>query len=219
MNKAQQHLRPVIALLGGTFDPIHFGHTLPAQETALWLGAEQLHLIPAHIPPHKAGTHASAQQRADMVALVCNNNPIFSLDSRELKRNQASFTLDTLHELNAEHQAVDFYFIMGMDSLLSFTSWHKWQEILSLCNIVVNIRPGYSHQALTEQLPQTLSQRLVDDLSQLKAQRCGQIILHECQAVDISSTEIRAKIKAGLPYRHYLPDAVYHYIEQHKLYR
>lgn len=209
----------IIALLGGTFDPIHLGHILPAQETAQWLGAEQLHLIPAHIPPHKAGTHATAKQRAKMVALVCEEIKALSLDTRELNRQSSSFTVDTLQEIKAEQPCADLYFIMGMDSLLSFTTWHCWQEILSLCNLVVNVRPGYCHLALETALDPILTSRLTYCLSQLQDQQCGQIILHECTPVDISSTEIRAKIKAGLNCSQHLTLPVYDYIEQYKLYR
>ena len=215
------NLKPpkVIALLGGTFDPIHLGHILPAQQTALWLGAKQLHLIPAHIPPHKNGTHANAKQRANMVSLVCENSEIFTLDNREIKRKTPSYTIDTLHEIKAEHPSADLYFIMGMDSLLSFTTWHCWQEILTLCNLVVNIRPGYPHLALETALEPALKSRLIYNLTQIQRQQVGQIILHESTPVDISSTQIRAKIKAGLSYNQYLPKTVYDYIEQYKLYR
>lgn len=210
---------PLIALLGGTFDPIHLGHILPAQETAQWLGAKELHLIPAHIPPHKNTTHANATQRAEMVSLVCQQNNVFTLDSRELNRHCPSYTVDTLHEIKAEQPKADLYFIMGMDSLLSFTQWHRWQEILTLCNLVVNIRPGYPHLALASALDPTLASRLIYNIAQLQQQKVGQIILHESTPVDISSTSIREKIKAKLDYRPHLPELVFNYIEHHKLYR
>jgi len=219
MNIISQKKPKLIALLGGTFDPIHLGHILPAQETAQWLGAEQLHLIPAHIPPHKSDTHATAKQRENMVSLVCDNHDVLTLDSRELNRQSPSYTVDTLREIKAEQPSADLYFIMGMDSLLSFTQWRHWQEILTLCNLVVNIRPGYPHLALESALAPTLKSRLRYDQLQLQHQYPGQIILHESTPVDISSTQIRAKIAAGSSYRQYLPKPVYDYIEQHKLYR
>ena len=219
MSTTKQTAPTLIALLGGTFDPIHQGHILPAQETAKWLGAQQLHLIPAHIPPHKNSTHANAKQRANMVSLVCENSNIFTLDNRELNRKSPSYTVDTLHEIKAEQPSADLFFIMGMDSLLSFTTWHCWQEILSLCNLVVNIRPGYPHSALEASLAPELKSRLIYDLAKLQYKKTGQIILHESTPVDISSTEIRAKIKANLHYCQYLPKPVFDYIEQHRLYK
>jgi len=219
MSTTNQTKPNLIALLGGTFDPIHLGHILPAQETAKWLGAKQLYLIPSHVPPHKAGTHANANQRVSMVKLVCDNSNIFTLDNRELNRHRPSYTVDTLREIKSEQPNANLHFIMGMDSLLSFTTWHCWQEILTLCNLVVNIRPGYPHLALEVALAPELKSRLIYSLAQLQYPKTGQIILHESTAIDISSTEIRAKIKAGLHCSQYLPEPVYDYIKQHKLYR
>lgn len=209
----------VIALFGGTFDPIHFGHILPAQETTLWLGAEQLYLIPAHIPPHKSGTHASAKQRAEMVALVCQHHKGMLLDNRELNRDNASYTIDTLREIAKAHPKASLHFIMGMDSILTFTKWRHWQEILTLCNLVVNIRPGYPHHELATALVPELAHRLIYQRAQWQPQKVGQIILHESKPLDISSTKIRANIKKSENYRQYLPEPVYDYIEQNKLYR
>jgi nicotinate-nucleotide adenylyltransferase len=218
MSITKQNPPKLIAVLGGTFDPIHLGHTLPAQETAKWIGAEKLFLIPAHIPPHKLGTHANAKQRAEMVSLVCANNDNFMLDSRELNRHTPSFTVDTLNEIKAEHPNTSLYFIMGMDSLLTFTTWHCWQEILTICNLVVNIRPGYSHLELEDTLAPELSTRLIFNLTDLQPQKSGQIVIHESKPVNISSTEIRARIKAGLDCSQYLEKPVFDFIKQHKLY-
>tara|TARA_R110000822_G_scaffold21234_4_gene67398 strand:+ start:11627 stop:12286 length:660 start_codon:yes stop_codon:yes gene_type:complete len=209
----------IIALLGGTFDPIHLGHILPAQETACWLGAEQLYLIPAHIPPHKTGTHANAKQRAEMVALVCDSNKSVLLDSRELDRDSPSYTVDSLREITKAQPKAALYFMMGMDSLLTFTKWRHWQEILTLCNLVVNIRPGYSHTDLEAALAPELTKRLLYNLRQLQREKVGQILLHESTPLDISSTKIRARIKSSASYSKYLPKPVYDYIEQNKLYR
>ncbi|MEH6595016.1 MAG: nicotinate-nucleotide adenylyltransferase [Colwellia polaris] len=218
MNIAKQSAPKLIALLGGTFDPIHFGHILPAQETAKWLNAEQLFLIPVHIPPHKLGTHANAKHRANMVLLVCDTDPVFHLDNRELTRQSRSYTVDTLKEIKAEQPEADLYFIMGMDSLLTFTTWYCWQDILSLCNLVVNIRPGYNHQSLETLLAPELKDRLIYNPTEIQPQSTGLVLIHESQAVNISSTEIRAKIQSGKDYSQDLPAQVYHYIEQHKLY-
>lgn len=218
MSITKQNPPKIIAVLGGTFDPIHLGHTLPGQETAKWIGAEKLFLIPAHIPPHKLGTHANAKQRAEMVSLICANNDNFMLDSRELNRHTPSFTVDTLNEIKAEHPNTSLYFIMGMDSLLTFTTWHCWQEILTLCNLVVNIRPGYSHLELENTLTPELNARLIFNLTDLQPQKSGQIVIHESKPVNISSTEIRLRIKSGLDCSQYLEKPVFNFIKQHKLY-
>jgi nicotinate-nucleotide adenylyltransferase len=209
----------ILLLMGGTFDPIHLGHILPAEETARWLGAAQVALIPAHIPPHKSTPHASAEQRATMAELVCNNQPLFYLDKRELQRNSHSFTIDTLVELKAEQPNKRLHFIMGMDSLLTFTRWERWQKILTLCHLVVNIRPGYSHQQLENSLSPELHAHIVDNITELERHSVGKIILHDCTAADVSSTEIRNSIKKGKNYSPFVSQAVHEYIEQQQLYR
>ena len=210
----------MIVLLGGTFDPIHLGHTLPATETAQWLGAEKIYLIPAHLPPHKNKTHANAQQRVAMAELICCNNALFQLDTRELQRDSLSYTVDTLKEIKIEQPNSQLYFIMGMDSLLSFTLWERWQQILSLCNIVVNIRPGFSDiKQLKTAIDPVLCSYLVDDLATVKKQPSGKIILHECTPFNISSSEIREKIKTGASYQALVSPSVHKYIEQNQLYR
>lgn len=208
-----------ILLLGGTFDPIHLGHILPAKETATWLSAKQVSLIPAHIPPHKQHTHANAEQRAAMANLVCLSDNLFKLDKRELQRSKHSFTVDTLIELKAERPNAHLYFIMGMDSLLSFTKWQDWQKILTLCHLVVNIRPGYCHLQLETKINPALKPHLIENILQLRSQAAGKIILHECNAFDISSTQIRNDIHAGKSYAQFVTKQVHHYIEQQQLYR
>ena len=140
-----------IAILGGTFDPIHHGHLKPAQQVANWLKLEKLVLLPAHIPPHKNGTYANASQRKAMVELVCEHDKLFHIDSRELTRTSPSYTVETLKEIKSENPHSQLFFIIGMDSLLNFTSWHQWQEILMLCHLVVNNRPQYEFASINIQ--------------------------------------------------------------------
>lgn len=206
-------------LMGGTFDPIHLGHTQPAEETALWLGADKIALIPAHIPPHKSSTHATANQRSEMAALVCQSHSLFELDTRELQRDTHSYTVDTLEAIKNEQPENRLHFIMGTDSLFSFTHWKHWQKILTLCHLVVNIRPGYSHQRLEDSLCSELHSRVVHSITELEKYETGKIILHECTALDISSTQIRHNIKSGQQYSQSVEQTVYKYIEQQQLYR
>lgn len=209
----------ILLLMGGTFDPIHLGHLLPAEETARWLGADQVTLIPTHIPPHKTNTHATVKQRTTMAALACRSNSLFHLDTRELQRSIHSFTVDTLLALKAEHPNTRLYFIMGMDSLLSFTHWKSWQKILTLCHLVVNIRPGYSHQQLESSISADLHSHIVHNVAELEKFPVGKIILHGCTALDISSTQIRHKIRTGQNYAQFVCQTVFEYIEQQQLYR
>ena len=150
-----------IGILGGTFDPIHLGHTQSAQAVANQLNLTEVLLIPAHIPPHKISAklvpHASAEQRAAMVEIACQKSELFTCDLRELKRSGHSYTVDTLKELKQQYPTKALFFIIGMDSLLTFTTWHKYKEILSLCHLVVNTRPNYSIEQLNEETKTLLS--------------------------------------------------------------
>jgi nicotinate-nucleotide adenylyltransferase len=213
-----------IALLGGTFDPIHYGHIEPAKQVATWLGLQQVVLLPAHIPPHKAQPGISARQRADMVRLVCHNDPLLHIDERELTRSTASYTLETLTQIKQQCPHKRLFFIIGMDSLLSFTRWHQWQKILNLCHLVVNTRPGYDLQKLPEQTKQLLAKHQLADQAQLRERNAGGIIFSPTLDIDISSTQLRQTlinrddplIRQALT--QYLPPKVLDYIEYHQLY-
>ena len=183
-----------IGILGGTFDPIHLGHLMPTQEIAKQLTLEHVFLLPAHIPPHKSGTIASSEQRVAMVKLACQAMPLFCLDDRELKRDKPSFTVDTLTEIAEQHPSSQRFFFIGMDSLLSLQSWHRWQDLLLLTNLVVSERPGYSRQNANDNLAAIIERHQVTDIEKIK-QGHGQIIFAQSQQFNISSTELRAALK------------------------
>jgi len=165
-----------IGILGGTFDPIHYGHLMPAKQTAHWLGLEQLIFLPAHIPAHKKSTFATTKQRVDMVKLVCDADAIFTLDARETLKNSTSFTVETLIEIKEEHPNSIIYFLMGLDSLLSFHQWHRWQDILSLCHIVVNARPRYDLKSISTETQKLLKIYQEDSLEKVQQKKSGCII-------------------------------------------
>jgi len=208
-----------IAILGGTFDPIHLGHLKPAQQVAKWLDVEQLTLLPAHIPPHKNGTYANAKQRQAMVDLVCQYNPLFKIDARELARSTPSYTVETLRELKRDNPQCQLFFIIGMDSLLNFTLWHQWQEILTLCHLVVNSRPHYDISTINNETKELLKQRQTNNLSDIEQAQSGRIFIQENLLCDISSTEIRAQLKNLSTDNNYLPEYIFNYINQQQLYR
>jgi nicotinate-nucleotide adenylyltransferase len=210
--------KKVIAIMGGTFDPIHNGHIETAKETAAWLKVTQLLLLPAHIPPHKNTTTASAMHREEMVRLVCQEQPLFQLDNRELKRHTSSYTVTSLQEIKQEQPNSRIFFIIGMDSLLSFTTWHQWQTILSLCHIVVNIRPGYQLAKVNSATQKLLKLHQISDLKALNAQDCGGIIFHQNQTFNISSSEIRTQLHHKNVKKNSLTKSVSQYIQQENLY-
>lgn len=216
-----------IGILGGTFDPIHLGHTLPAKAVADYLSLTEVLLIPANIPPHKATPNVSAKQRAEMVHLACSTELSFICDERELKRDGNSYTVDTLKELTSAYSQHTLHFIIGLDSLLTFTRWHKHQEILSLCHLVVNTRPNYQLDNLDQATKSLLSKHQVHNLSDLKQHKSGSIFLlpsklptyHDQLHLDISSTEIRHQLAKNEDCQQYLAPNVLNFINKHNLYR
>ncbi|NQZ24199.1 MAG: nicotinate-nucleotide adenylyltransferase [Colwellia sp.] len=211
--------RNIIAIMGGTFDPIHRGHIETAKETAKWLNVDQLTLLPAHIPPHKDSTTASALHREKMVELVCQQQPLFHLDNRELKRDSSSYTVTSLQEIKQEQPKSKIFFIIGMDSLLNFTTWHQWQTIISLCHLVVNVRPGYPLNQINTATQELLNNHQINNINEIVQRDAGGIILHKNQSFDISSSEIRQQFYDGYLKENILTKTVHQYIIQEKLYQ
>lgn len=216
-----------IGILGGTFDPIHLGHTLPAKVVAEHLSLEEIIFIPANIPPHKASPNVNAAHRAAMVKLACNAEPLFNCDERELQRDGYSFTVDTLKELSQQYPQTQLYFIIGLDSLLTFTTWHQYQEILTLCHLVVNTRPNYQLSKLNSATKALLNTHKVDDVDMLNKSNAGGILLlpnrllnySEQLDLNISSSEIRQRLINKQSCQHLLSPSVLAFINKNKLYR
>jgi nicotinate-nucleotide adenylyltransferase len=213
-----------IGILGGTFDPIHKGHIEPAKEVLKAFSLDKVFVIPAHKPPHKKSTNASTIHRVKMVELVCNKEPNFELDTREVERSSLSYTIDTINEINAQYPQSELFFIMGMDSLQSFTRWHLWKNILSQCNLVVNTRPGYDRSNINTDTQNLLNkhQALISDiekpLKSIKDKLTGTIFIHHSKNVNISSTEIREHLNNKIACEKWLTSGIIQYIERHKLY-
>jgi nicotinate-nucleotide adenylyltransferase len=212
-----------IGILGGTFDPIHLGHTQSAQAVANELGLTKVLLIPAHIPPHKFSAelvpHASAEQRAAMVEIACQKSELFTCDPRELNRVGHSYTVDTLKELKQQYPKNTLYFIIGMDSLLTFTRWHKYQEILSFCHLVVNTRPNYSLEQLNDETKILLRNCQTTDIAELTLFDSGKIFFSNEYFVDVSSTDIRQRLGQKETCNPHLLPSISEFIHKNKLYR
>lgn len=216
-----------IGILGGTFDPIHIGHTLPAKVVAKHLSLDEILFIPASIPPHKKTPNVSAKQRVEMVKLACDTEPLFTCDERELNRNGHSFTVDTLHELAQTYTNAQLYFIIGLDSLLTFTTWHKYQEILSLCHLVVNTRPNYQLNTINKSTKNLLDKHQVTSVDLLKECKAGGILLLSSHLpyddkhlnINVSSSEIRKQLSHNQSCKNLLSPSVLAFINKNKLYR
>lgn len=216
-----------IGILGGTFDPIHLGHTLPAKAVANYLSLSKILLIPASIPPHKATPNVSAKQRAEMVHLACNAEQLFTCDERELNREGNSYTFDTLYELAQSYPQKTLYFIAGLDSLLTFTRWYKHKEILSLCHLVINTRPNYQLNNIDQATSALLANHQVQHVDELKKYKSGKIFIlpntlpsyNSHINLNISSSEIRQKLSDQQDCQSLLSPNVFSFINKHKLYQ
>ena len=209
-----------IGLLGGTFNPIHFGHLRMAQELADAVNLDKVRFIPSANPPHKTAPNVSAEHRCQMVQLAIENNPQFLLDTRELNRIGASYTIDTLISLRSElGNDVALSLMMGSDAFTKLNTWHRWQELLNFCHLILVQRPSsLIKQPLDNGLETLLHEHYTEDADDLSAQAAGCIHMQSVTALDISSTAIRAAFKNKLTPRYLLPENVIHYIELNQLY-
>ncbi|EKD55255.1 MAG: nicotinic acid mononucleotide adenylyltransferase [uncultured bacterium] len=211
------HLQQAIGILGGTFDPIHFGHLRTALELSQALELTEVRLVPCYQPVHRKLPAASPEHRLAMVRAAIQDETALTVDDCEIQRKGPSYTIDTLEILHQQFPNTPLCLIMGIDALLGFPSWHRWEDILTLAHLVIAHRPQY-------QLPQTgvvaqlLKARLKHSVSSLHECIAGNILLHPVTSLDISATDIRRQIAAGRNPRYLLPDLVYEYIKKHGVY-
>lgn len=207
-----------IGLLGGTFNPIHYGHLRLAQEMADALQLDQVRLIPSAHPPHRPPPAANSEQRVAMVELAIAGNPRLMVDTREVQRSGYSYTIDTLISLRQElGDKVGLYWLLGSDAWLGLPSWHRWQELLAYCHLVIAQRPGAQPEPAAA-LQLLLHAHQTDNRLQLFQQPYGLIYRHDITALAISATHIRDTLAQGDSAQYLLPDAVLEYIHDQRLY-
>ena len=211
-----------IGLLGGTFDPIHFGHLRLAQELADALGLARVRFIPTGAPPHRNSPQVSGMRRLQMVRIAIAGNPVFEADDREIRREGISYTYDTLIELRDELGERPLCLLMGADAFAALATWHRWQELFNLAHVVIAHRPGFRLQELQATLPAPLRkiylQRLAGAPGMLRAS-AGSILTREITALDISASHIRGLLAQGSSPRYLAPDTVLEYIDHNHLYK
>lgn len=195
-----------IGIMGGTFDPIHYGHLLAADEAHAAFGLSEVIFIPSGHPPHKANKKlTSPEDRYLMTELATVDCPYFRVSRVEIDRQGSSYTIDTLRALRAmpEYAGAQFYFITGLDAVLDIVSWKNPEEIMRLCRFVAVSRYGYSPKKM-EELPEELRTK---------------IIPLEIPLLAISSTELRERARNGRSIRFMVPPAVEKFIRKKSLYR
>lgn len=207
-----------IALFGGTFNPIHFGHLTVATELAELLQVDRIQLMPCAFPPHRGQPQVSAEQRLEMLELAVDEQPRLVANPIELQRDAPSYSIDTLMLLRGKIGAQQpLFFCMGMDSLVNLPTWHRWQELLDYGHIVVASRPG-SAMPDSGPLVDWIAAYGCDDLSHMQHQPAGRVHFCGLSMLDISSTDIRHKLAQGQTIDFLTPTKVVEYIQQHHLY-
>ncbi len=214
-----------IALLGGSFDPVHHGHVALAALFAELLQPDQLRILPAR-PWQKSSLQASDAQRVAMLELAFGGQPFdVTIDLQEIERGSATYTVETLRALRAElGPAASIVFLMGADQLQKLDTWRDWQELFELANLGVATRPGYALDQ--DQLPPAVASALAPRLAPpgaVRAAPCGKVCLAHTLAVDISATQVRNALRTGTEIgadtSALLPPQVLDYIQQHNLYK
>jgi nicotinate-nucleotide adenylyltransferase len=187
-----------LGVMGGTFDPIHFGHLVAASEAASAFGLDEVIFVPAGEPWQKQA-QTSSKHRYAMTRLAIRKNKLFSISDVDVKRTGPTYTVDTLRDLRAIHPDAEFFFITGADAISNILTWKDVDKIWSLAHFVGVTRPGHALKP--------------------PAVQPGVVSILEIPALAISSTDIRDRVRSGKPIDYLLPQRVLKYIAKHHLYR
>jgi nicotinate-nucleotide adenylyltransferase len=223
-----------LGVMGGTFNPIHYGHLVSANEVCEVFALDMVIFVPAAVPPHKEVAEIiDPQHRLMMATLATIPHPQFMVSSVELDRPGASYTVDTVAQLKHLYQETRaIYFIVGIDAFVDLAAWRQPDVLLRSCHIIVTSRPHYNLQALASSTLQqvsalhphltvepTVAKQPLEDLVFQVRDTPYQIYLQEVSGLEISSTDIRQRVKTGRSIRYLLPDSVNAYIRKYRLYR
>ena len=207
-----------IGVLGGTFDPVHIGHLRSALEVAELMELDELRLTPSARPPHRDTPQVSAVDRLAMVDCAVAGVTPLVVDDRELQRDKPSYTIDTLELMRAELAAEDqLFLLLGWDAFCGLPTWHRWEELLQHCHILVLQRPDADSEP-PDALRNLLAARSVNDPQALSGPG-GHITFVWQTPLAVSATQIRQLLASGKSVRYLVPDAVLAYIDAHGLYR
>ena len=208
-----------IGLYGGTFDPVHRGHLAIAEQVLARYRLDTLLIIPAARPPHKEQPQASYAQRVAMLEVALTGMDRVSLSLIESERDVPSYTYDTCLELRQRLGPQDFYLIIGADSFCELHLWYRYRELLELLDLLVAARPAFPFRQLAEEVRRLPGPYSYDEHCRLWLGPGGRRIHYFPETREpVSSSEVRAKLRAGQPVDHLLPPAVTRYIQQQHLY-
>ncbi|MBK5251449.1 MAG: nicotinate-nucleotide adenylyltransferase [Peptostreptococcaceae bacterium] len=198
-----------IGIMGGTFDPIHYGHLVIAEQIRRNYNLDKVIFIPVGIPPHKREMKITkGEHRYLMILLATMTNPYLDVSRIEIDKKDVSYTIETMRELNKKYsdKKVEFYFIIGADAISTIETWEESAELLTMCKFIAATRPGVTNS------------NMLAMIEYYKENYSAEIQTMVVSAVDISSTDIRNRIAGNRPIKYLLPEAVEHYILKNELY-
>lgn len=193
-----------LGIMGGTFDPIHYGHLFIAEEARAQFRLNHVLFVPNGQPPHKKEYGLTpARARYAMTLIATHGNQAFGCSPIELHRSGPSYTVDTLTEIQRDQPDAELFYITGVDAVADILTWNRHEEVIQMATFIAAMRPGFDLMTLKERLPLPYLER---------------ILLLGSTAIGISSTDIRARLTKSLPVRYLMPDGVLDYIRKNNLY-
>lgn len=200
--------RKAIGIMGGTFDPIHYGHLVTAEAVRSRFELDKVYFVPSGNPPHKDPLQVTdSQHRYLMTFLSITTNKYFEASPMEVNRTGKSYAYDTVKIFRENFPDHDIYFITGADAIKEILTWHRVEELLDMCYFVAATRPGYNLDDLKK-----------EELKVLPEDYLKRIMIIEVPAMAISSTDIKHRVREGKPIKYLLPEAVEYYIYKKELY-
>ncbi len=208
-----------LVLLGGTFDPIHFGHLRAGEEVRAAVGAERLVLVPCGDPPHRPDPHTSAGHRLAMTRAAVEGEDTVAVLDWEVRSEGPSYTVRTLAWLRERLGDRPILIIVGTDAFSQLHHWHQWERLLEMAHIAAVRRPGNPLEALDPPLAEALAARWVEEPAAFREAPAGRVRVFDVTRLDISATAIRSMVAAGGSPRFLVPKTVEDYLAAHELYR
>ena len=196
-----------VGIMGGSFDPIHLGHLVVANEVLNIYNLDEIIFVPTGNPPHKDKLRADSFHRYMMVYMAVLSNDKISVSDFEIRKNDKSYTVNTLKHFRQLYEDTDLYFITGADAIIELPHWHEAAEVIKLCKLVAVSRPGISMKEARQR---------IDEIENILG---GTIEMLQVPMLQISSTDIRGRFEKGISAKYLLPESVEQYIMKNKLYK
>lgn len=208
-----------LALFGGAFDPIHYGHLQTSIAIQDYFHFDQYLFLPCKTPTLKAATLANSQQRLEMLQLALQNYPQFKIDTREINRDSPSYMFETLSSFRDDYPQDSLTLIIGYDAFLSLPQWYQWEKLIGLTNFIVINRGSFQKGSISKKLENLLSPHQSLNTKDILTHKAGNIVFFDAGDYHMSSTSIREKVKQGQHLEQDLPCEVIEYIQKTGLYR